>query len=144
MKSLSTTVLPARLDYLPSFIEAVTKSAIQGGVNDNKIFSIELALEEVLVNIMNYAYEGSGGDITVTCRSDNRQCFTIEITDNGKPFDMTAIPPPDLSGDLSERPIGGLGIHFVKKLSDRVHYQRTDDKNILEIEISLLPPVVHE
>ncbi|OPY77309.1 MAG: Serine/threonine-protein kinase BtrW [Syntrophorhabdus sp. PtaU1.Bin153] len=142
MKTISTTVLPAKLEYLSAFIEAVTKAAIHGGVDRKRLFYIELAMEEVLTNIMYYAYEGTEGDIGVVCRSDSRQWFTIEITDRGKAFDMTAVPSPNLTGTLSERKIGGLGIHFVKTLANEVLYRREGDRNILELKISLHSPAV--
>jgi len=140
MKTISTVVLPAQLEHLPAFIEAVTNAAKDGGVDQKRFFDIELALEEILVNIMNHAYEGTNGDIQVVCRSDNQQSFIIEITDTGKAFDMTSIPSPDLSGAISERKIGGLGIHFVKRLTDKLQYRREGNKNILEIKIFLALP----
>ena len=143
MKTISTVVLPAHLEHLPVFIEAVINAAKDGGVDQKRFFDIELALEEVLVNIMNHAYEGANGDIQILCRSDNQRCFVIEITDTGKAFDMTSVPPPDLSGAISERTIGGLGVHFVKKLTDNVQYRRYGNKNILEITIYLVPPISH-
>ena len=141
MKTISTIVLPAHLEHLPAFIEAVKNAARGGGVDQKRFFDIELALEEILVNIMNHAYEGTNGDIQVVCRSDNQQSFIIEITDTGKAFDVTSVPPPDFSGAISERKIGGLGIHFVKQLTDRLQYRREGNKNILEIKIFLAPPV---
>jgi serine/threonine-protein kinase RsbW len=143
MKTISTTVLSAHLEHLSAFIEAVKNAAKDGGVDQKRFFDIELALEEILVNIMNHAYEGANGDIQIVCRYDNQQCFIIEITDTGKAFDMTSAPPPDLSGTISERTIGGLGIHFVKKLTDKVQYRREGNKNILEIKIFLVPPISH-
>jgi serine/threonine-protein kinase RsbW len=141
MKTISSVVLPAHLEHLPVFIEAVINAAKNGGVDQKRFFDIELALEEILVNIMNHAYEGTNGDIQVVCRSDNQQCFIIEITDTGKAFDMTSVAPPNLSGTISERTIGGLGIHFVKKLTDKLQYRREGNRNILEIKIFLAPPV---
>jgi serine/threonine-protein kinase RsbW len=143
MKTISSVVLPAHLEHLPVFIEAVINAAKNGGVDQKRFFDIELALEEILVNIMNHAYEDANGDIQVVCRSDNQQCFIIEITDTGKAFDMTSVPPPDLSGAISERKIGGLGIHFVKKVTDKLQYRREGNKNILEIKIFLAPQVSH-
>lgn len=142
MKTISTTVLPAKLEHLPAFIKAVTEAATHGGVDQKRLFNIELAMEEVLTNIMHYAYEGTQGDIRVVCRSDSHQWFIIEVIDNGKAFDMTTVPTPDLTGTLSERTIGGLGIHFVKTLTDDVLYRREGGKNILEIRISLVSSTV--
>jgi anti-sigma regulatory factor (Ser/Thr protein kinase) len=86
---------------------------------------------------MNYAYEGKAGDIEVVCRSDNREWFVVEIIDSGKAFDVTSVPPPDLTTDLSDRKVGGLGLLFIKRLIDGAVYRREGEKNVLELRISL-------
>ncbi len=137
MKSISALTLPARLEHLPAFIATVVEAAATAGVNPNKVPSIELALEEVLVNIMKYAYEGKIGKIELVCRSDYREWFVVEITDSGKAFDIASVPAPDLTADVSERKIGGLGIHFVKTLIDQTIYRREGEKNVLEMRVPL-------
>ncbi len=54
-----------------------------------------------------------------------------EISDDGVAFDPLKVPPPDLTADLESRPIGGLGVHFVKTLMDEVAYRREGDRNVL-------------
>ena len=137
MKRIASLILPAKLEHLPAFIATVTGAAESGGVEPKKVFNVELTLEEALVNIMNYAYEGKAGDIEVVCRSDNREWFVVEIIDSGKAFDVTSVPPPDLTTDLSERKVGGLGLLFIKSLIDGAAYRREGEKNVLELRISL-------
>ncbi|OPY68243.1 MAG: serine-protein kinase RsbW [Syntrophorhabdaceae bacterium PtaU1.Bin034] len=137
MKTISTLSLPARIENLGAFIAGVTEAAKATGFNPRKIFDIELALEEVLVNIINYAYQGKTGDIELSCKSDNKEWFIMEIADTGSPFDVLSVPPPDLTADIDERKIGGLGIFFMKKLVDDVKYRREGERNVLELKMRL-------
>lgn len=136
MKTISSLVLSARLENLPAFIAFGMQAAESGCVTREKLYKIELALEESLVNIIDHAYGGMEGDIRLTCGTDSRQWFVIEITDKGKPFDATAMPPPDLGCDLETRRVGGLGIHFIRTLMDEVSYQRKGVENVLELRIA--------
>jgi serine/threonine-protein kinase RsbW len=137
MKRISSLVLPARLENLPAFITSAAEAARSGGVDPERVFNVELALEEVLVNIINHAYVGREGDVRLACAVDDHQWFVMEITDGGKPFDVTAVPSPDLAADLEGRKIGGLGVHFMRSLVDEVIYRREGEKNVLELRLTL-------
>ncbi len=96
-------------------------------------YQVNLVIEEVGVNVVSYAYGDDGEahsfDISVASAPD---AVTIEVVDAGRPFDpLTEAPPPDLESDVDERPIGGLGVHFVRKMMDEVRYRREDGKNCL-------------
>lgn len=132
METVLTLVLPAGLSHLPAFIGAVAEAAENAGVPPRTRLEIELVLEEALVNIMSYAYEGTEGDIQVVCGKE-KGAFVIEITDSGKDFDMTSLPAPDLTTGIEERKIGGLGVYFIKKLAGRAAYRRVDGKNIFSM-----------
>ena len=56
---------------------------------------------------------------------------TAEVSDDGRAFDPLKVPPPDLESDLQSRPVGGLGVHFIKTLMDEVSYRREGGRNIL-------------
>ena len=94
---------------------------------------INLALEEIVSNVMLYAYpQDKSGQVMVECaKEDGRLVFTI--TDSGKPFDPTQREEADITLSAEEREIGGLGIHLVRQLMDEVYYQREDNKNILTL-----------
>ena len=136
MKRIASIVLPADLENLATFMDASTRVASSAHVDPEKAFNIELALEEVLVNIINYAYEEGEGDIQLVFETDKRGWFVIEITDTGKPFDMTQVPPPDITTDIDGRKIGGLGVHFMKTVVDEVVYHRDGNANVLELRFS--------
>ena len=94
-------------------------------------FSLNLALEEAVANVMKYAYpEGEVHDIVLSVKlTDNRLMF--KLIDTGKPFDPTIVPDADVNLSAEERQIGGLGIFLVRQIMDSVEYRRIDGKNIL-------------
>jgi len=128
--------LPARMDSLHAFMEQANVYAEKHGFSPDRIKDIELALEELLVNIISYAYPEGEGPIEMTCRPDARNRLVFEIADSGTPFNMLAYGDPDTNAEIEERRIGGLGIFFVKQFMDEVHYRREDDRNILTIAVS--------
>ena len=133
MSHLSQIKLPANLENLPQLIESVSMCAKKQGFNPGKVTEIEIALEEALVNIINYAYQNNFGDIKVTCFFDDANRFTITIEDTGVHFDVLSVGQPNITGKISERKVGGLGIFFIRKLMDGVLYQRKGNKNILTL-----------
>ena len=94
-------------------------------------FSLNLAVEEAVANVMKYAYpEGEVHDIVLSVKlTDNRLMF--KLIDTGKPFDPTIVPDADVNLSAEERQIGGLGIFLVRQIMDSVEYRRIDGKNIL-------------
>ncbi|MDO9576399.1 MAG: ATP-binding protein [Candidatus Cloacimonadales bacterium] len=90
-----------------------------------------LAVEEILMNIISYSHpDEDEHEIEVKWWLDE-EYFYLEITDDGVEFDPLNLPEPDLNTSLEDRKIGGLGIHFVKKLMHDVKYRRENEKNIL-------------
>ena len=96
------------------------------------IGQVQLAVEEAVVNVMNYAYpdRGKRGFVTVKAMSDGHELRFVVI-DSGIPFDPTAKEKADTTLSLEERPIGGLGIYLVRELMDSINYERVDNRNIL-------------
>ena len=126
--------LPAKLENLSRWVEAVSECAREQGFDQKEIGKIQLALEEALVNICNYSYPDEPGDAEVNCKQDNGR-FIIEIIDSGIPFDMSSLPAPDVTSNIEERKIGGLGIFLIKKMVDEVKYCREGNFNILKLII---------
>ena len=96
---------------------------------------IEVAVEELFVNIAHYAYSPEIGHATVRVTVSNEP-LSVEITfiDNGVPYDPLAKPDPDVTLSAEERKIGGLGIYMVKKSMDDIQYEYKDGRNILTIK----------
>jgi anti-sigma regulatory factor (Ser/Thr protein kinase) len=133
----ATIILPANLDSLYKSMDFVSSCAREQGFNSKRVSEIELAMEEILVNIFNYAYKESGrdGTVEITCKLADKQSFVIEIADSGVPFNILSVREPDTSAQIDERPIGGLGVFFVKQLMDDIQYRREAEKNILTLVV---------
>ena len=96
-------------------------------------FSIQLALEEAVVNAMNYAYAaGTEGEIRVKAEGD-ASAIKFEIRDRGIPFDPTLADDPDITLPAEERKEGGLGIFLIRNYMDEVRYERVGQENILTL-----------
>jgi serine/threonine-protein kinase RsbW len=128
--------LPAKLENLEHLIEFVSVCANKQGIDQKKIIEIEISTEEALVNIFNYAYHDTDGDVTVVCKSDDNDKFMIEIEDSGVPFNVLSLKEPDTALDISERKIGGLGIFLMRKLMDDIQYKRAENRNVLTLVVS--------
>jgi serine/threonine-protein kinase RsbW len=132
MKDLVSKIrLPARMQSLETLIQFVSVRARQHGFSSKRVHEIELSVEEALVNIFHYGYPDEAGDVEVSCRIDGPLRFITEVSDRGRPFDPLSIQPPGLEQDLSGRPVGGLGIHMIRRLVDEVNYRRQGGSNIV-------------
>jgi anti-sigma regulatory factor (Ser/Thr protein kinase) len=95
------------------------------------LHDVQLAVEEHLTNILNYAFtDQREHEIHVRLQPGENE-FRIEVLDDGRPFNPLEHPAPDLSLPPEQRPIGGLGIHMIRKSMDRVEYRRANGKNLL-------------
>ena len=90
---------------------------------------IDIAVEEMFVNVAHYAYTPDEGDVLITCNVENGSA-AITLTDSGTPYDPLKKPDPDITLSAEERQVGGLGIFMVKKSMDSVAYEYKDGKNI--------------
>jgi sigma-B regulation protein RsbU (phosphoserine phosphatase) len=137
MLPMTSIKLPAMIEHLERFLGFVSEHAKEQGFTSDMLKKIELASEEALVNVINYAYpDKHAGEVEVSCGLDDNNRFVIEIMDSGTPFNPLSLSEPNLTEDVSERPIGGLGIHLIKKMMDEVDYRREGNNNILTLIIS--------
>lgn len=121
----------ATIPQLKDFVDTVTKEA---GMEEMETMTLNLAIEEAVVNVMNYAYpKDTKGTVDIETTLDDGS-ITFVISDSGMAFDPTAKEDPDTTLKAEERPIGGLGIFLVKQLTDAVGYERRNDKNILTVK----------
>ena len=109
------------------------KIAQVAGFDDFALYSIEMAVDEACSNIIEHAYEGEGkGNIDCTC-TVNESSLTITLKDRGKPFDPFQAPPPNLSPDLDKREAHGMGLYFILKWMDEVHFNNSQSENTLTL-----------
>lgn len=93
--------------------------------------SVNLALEEAVVNVMNYAYpEGKEGVINLESNVTSEE-WIFRLVDSGMPFDPTKADDADVTLDVEDRPVGGLGIFLVRQIMDSITYKRDRDTNVL-------------
>ncbi len=126
-----------RLEDMPGVAAVVERFGVEHEVPSQVINDVNVALDEVLSNIIAYAYDDAERSeivIRLACRAGE---VLVDIEDAGKPFDPLQAPAPDLGTTLAERKIGGLGIHFIKSLMDTVVYARVDGINRLRLRKKL-------
>jgi anti-sigma regulatory factor (Ser/Thr protein kinase) len=133
MKYQSKINLPNDIQTVPqleSFVEAAGEAA---GLDASVTMSLNLALEEAVVNVMTYAYPPEGyGEVDIEANVDDDWLRFI-ISDKGIPFDPTVKEDVDTSLSAEERQIGGLGIHLVRTIMDNISYERRDHQNVLTL-----------
>jgi anti-sigma regulatory factor (Ser/Thr protein kinase) len=90
-------------------------------------------VEEVVTNICRHGYDDQLGQLELRCRRVGTQRLLLEFIDGGRPFDIIAAPPPDLTADLEQREVGGLGVPLIRAMADEVSYRREGNRNILRL-----------
>ena len=128
--------LESRPEELSRIEAAIEDLAVSEDWPQDFTFQIQLALEELIVNVINYGHSEEnpeGHEIEVEMRSDE-EALTIEIVDDGQPFDpLDDAPKPDIDAGIEDRPIGGLGVFLVQKMMDEMRYRRDGDRNRLTL-----------
>ena len=118
------------VEELSTFIKQVTERL---NIGKSLAFNLRLALEEAVVNVMEYAYPvGTAGDVNIRA-TFNGQRLNFIITDTGISFNPTEASAANTSLSAEERPVGGLGIFLVRELMDTINYERIDGKNVLTL-----------
>ena len=129
MKTLTIKSELAELERMRNFL----KEYLDGlKISDKDYFKIELALLEICVNIIRYAYPQSNGDIQIKVWRDEGKMY-IEIRDKGVPFDPRKLESPDIDDIIRKEETGGLGVFLSRSLMDGFDYKRENDHNVLTI-----------
>ena len=130
-------VLPNDVQEVPKLAGFIDEFCETCGIDMSTTMSLNLAIEEAVVNVMDYAYPNGGkGDVYIEAECDN-DVMTFIIRDNGIPFDPTKASEVDTTLSAEERPIGGLGIHLVRTIMDTEEYNYTDGQNVLTLKKKL-------
>ena len=131
MKDITVDATLDNLEVVQNFVSEELESQ---GCSMKVMMQIEIAVEEIYVNIVHYAYNPEIGKATIRCEvTDNPMQVIIQFLDSGVPFDPLAKKDADITLSAEEREIGGLGIFMVKQSMDEVSYEYKEGKNVLTI-----------
>ena len=135
-RNIASLSIPARRDAFEQLRVRLLTVAEELRIPERETDHLLIAADEVFSNIAAYAYPGGEGTVEVLIEEDVEETeLRLIFSDRGIPFDPLAAAPPDTAAPPAERRIGGLGIHVVRKLMDRVDYRRTGDgRNVLTLE----------
>lgn len=127
--AFSRTIL-SDIHAIPALSEQLEAAMKAAGFADNDILDTQLAVEEMVTNVIVHGYGGKGGEIAISWQAGPDD-IAIQLEDHAAPFDPLSLPEPDLEGDIEDRQIGGLGIFLSRKIMDEMAYRFEDGKNIL-------------
>ena len=120
-------------EELDGITAAVEAFSVDEDWSSDLLFRINLVIEELVLNIMDYGYDDDQHEIEINLKSDS-EAVTIDILDEGRAFDpLHDAPTPDVNAPLEERTVGGLGIHLAKTMMDELSYHREDARNHLQL-----------
>ena len=116
-------VVPARHDQLAKLASFAAAAAAEVGFDELQINRIELAVDEACSNIIDHAYGGLRGEITIEVNGERNRNLLIVITDQGKPFDPSSVQEYVPSSSLDDAKVGGLGLHLMRQTMDQVCFE---------------------
>ena len=127
-----TMTIPAKVENLDSVLAFVDNALEEAGCPMKAQMQLDLAVEEIFVNIASYAYGSGTGNAVIGVSIDDGIC-TITLSDNGIPYNPLEKVDPDVTLAAEDRQIGGLGIFMVKKSVDDMIYEYKNGQNILKL-----------
>ncbi len=137
MRRQKAVTLTRGVEDMALVIEALDDFCQGIGISSQDEHSLHLAVEEIVSNVLVHGYRGLPHPVSVSLESIPPDRVRAVVTDSAPAYDPLSRPEVDTTQPLEERPIGGLGVHLVKKLMDATHYERRDGQNILTMELIL-------
>lgn len=135
---MNILTIPAERDRLNQVQDFIDQNLAGVEYSPEAQIQLQIAVEELFVNIASYAYAPGHGDAVIGCRvEEDPPSITVQLRDWGKPFDPLAKKDADVTLSAEDRDIGGLGIYMVKNSMDAVDYKREDGQNVLTIRKNL-------
>jgi serine/threonine-protein kinase RsbW len=132
---MQNAIFQAKFKNLDSIREFVGNAAKDAGFNDSDIYAVQLAADEACSNIIEHAYGNDESGVLECSHSFDGEYLILTFKDNGCYFDPSVISEPDLTSNLKNRQIGGLGVFLIKSLMDEVHYESLGDTgNVLTLK----------
>ena len=133
-KNMISFKLSNHLSELDTLRKKVEQFGTRLGIPEKTIFEVNLIIDELFSNIVSCGFRDNGIHWVTIHISLLEDALHIRVEDDGVPFNPKASQKPDLECPMEERRIGGLGIHLVTELSDKISYYRKGGKNILVLE----------
>jgi len=113
----------SRLERLSEIADFVELAARAGGLNDDQIYDVQMAVDEACANVIEHAYRGRrDGTLDIVCEKRGKE-FVVTIQDFGERFDPRKVARPRTRDPLSKRNVGGLGVFFMRKMMDQVKFE---------------------
>ena len=131
---MAEITVAADLDSLNDVLAFVDGEMERAGCSMKLMTQVNMAVEEIFVNIARYAYHPEAGEASVRCEAGGDPFqIVVGFADRGRPFNPLDREDPDVTLDAEARQLGGLGILMAKKLMDEIQYEYRDGKNILTL-----------
>lgn len=129
------TRLAGRLADLDTVHGVIAEFACRADLGDSIVTPLRLALDELVTNVVEHGFRGRDGCYLLLILEARAEVVCATIVDDGPAFDPTGTIAVDTAADLSARPIGGLGLHLVRKSVDAVEYERRGEFNRLTVSL---------
>ena len=137
MEDRLTLQVKSAVSEIPLANETASRWLAERNVSPAADYLASLAIEELVTNCIKYGYDDKNEHVIEIELKLSAGEEVLTVTDDGHPFNPLELPAPDTNLPVEDRPIGGLGIHLLRKMSDRMDYARTDGKNRLTLRKSL-------
>lgn len=125
--------IAASVGNLADTMDFITEQAEAAGLSPQAVHELELACEEIVVNVVHHAYKDVPGHMRISCSSRKTGAIEVEIVDWGPSYNILDAPAPDLEADIEHRPIGGLGVFLARQVVNELTWERVDDANVVRI-----------
>ena len=127
------------IDAVARCTEFAAAQAHEAGFSLARVSEIELAVEEIVANICRYSYGDQLGSVELCCEQLDGAKLALEFVDYGRAFNILSLSAPDLSVDLDQRDVGGIGVPMLRALIDEASYRREDTRNVLYVIVHATP-----
>ena len=126
---------PATIQYIPPMLDFIKEKGVEAQFSQKILLKLTLISEEIIVNIVKYAYSDTRGRIFIQCEVFQDEKLVVTIKNSGVPFNPLEKESPDTTLPLEERTVGGLGIFLAIKMADTIEYRHENGENILSFTV---------
>ncbi len=131
---MASIEIASDLDELPRVVAFIEEFVEEHAIPATAAMHLNLALEELITNVIVHGYEGTRGSIGLALEREGERVSAV-LTDRARAYDPFSTPEPDLDAPIEERGIGGLGVHIVREMAESYDYERRGDENRVRISL---------